>query len=153
MIVEATLAHLLSICYRMEEEQRREWALLSWSGKFMPDEVAMKIAQNMSVGLVLLDDQKVPQAAGGFSVARPGVLATWMVGTDEMNKHILELTRATKRAIKAALEGDEVKRIETVSSVEHEAAHKWYRLLGLNKEAVLAAYAGGVDFLMFGRVA
>lgn len=151
MIVQTTLPHLVAICHDLDPEQREEYAAMSWSGEYDPDETATRLYTTMGVGCTLLADG-VPMAAGGCTWSRPGVAATWMVGVPHLRPVIKELTQIGRQIIDAAFELDTIQRVETWAAATHTKAHRWYRLLGLKKEADLRQYAGGKDFVVFVRL-
>lgn len=155
-VVGLTLSALLEVCGRLDPAGREEQAALAWDGRYDPEAVAARIwsaCQAGGIGFVLVDGDGVPRAAGGFLFPRPGVAVTWMLVAEGIGRHAVELTRHARRAMRALLEGGEVRRIETYSAASHEAAHRWFRTLGLRREAELPAYSNGVDFVLFAAVA
>lgn len=95
-----------------------------------------------------------PVAVGEVFQSRPNVVSLGLIATDRFPEVTLGFTRYLRDGLFAALRASGVHRIECVTMAEFEAAHRWLRLLGLEKEADLRAYGrGGEDFAQFAWVA
>lgn len=95
----------------------------------------------------------VPVAIGAGIEARPNVITLLMFATDRFPAVALGLTRFITRNLFERYRAAGVHRIEAVSMVGHEAAHRWIGALGLRREAELRGYGrDGQDFIQFAWV-
>lgn len=149
MIHPLSFPAALHVCLNMQEVEKRERAALFEFNPYSHATDLMRSATELSYAIWKGDR---PVVICGLTPQRPGVLSTWMAGTDEWPRVVQEVTRFSKLMLEAALTSG-IHRIETLSAGFHTAAHRWFRLLGLEQEAVLRKYgSGGEDFFLFSRV-
>lgn len=73
---------------------------------------------------------------GGAAQTHAGYATLWSVLSPDAGRHMVPLTRATRRFI-ARLPHP---RVDTIVNEGFAAGHRWVRLLGFKREAVLADY-------------
>lgn len=102
-----------------------------------------------TTGWCLRNQSGVPVAMMGYYVAWANVATAWMVATDELNSHILELTRFAKPLV----HDKRWHRTQAFSADFHTESHRWLEILGFQRGATLRKYGkNGEDFIVFERV-
>lgn len=151
MIHALTLRQAEHIAHHAREAERREMTDGGW-GDYEPQEHARWACSQTGPSYCCADRTGEPVVMGGLILLRPGVARSWMTGTDRWPYVVREVTRYCRKVMAAILEAD-IHRIETVSASWHEEAHRWYRLLELERESIMVGYgADGSDFFMFRRI-
>lgn len=92
-----------------------------------------------------------PAAAYGFSRAAafdPDHWQAWAFGTGQFRRCVPHMTRHLS-AIRPVVERD-CRRLQAISLVGHDVAHRWIEALGGQREGVLRSYGrGGEDFVIY----
>lgn len=83
--------------------------------------------------MAAFDDQEQPVAVAGLVEHRPNVLSALFFATDDFEKVALEVTYIANRVLRD-VRATSIHRIEAVSLVGHEQAHRWIRHFGLEPE-------------------
>lgn len=144
---EPTLLDLLHICLRLRDDERRQYEVLR-ECDYHPDEAAALFAVKSGPKFVLRDAQGVPYCAGGYEFVGPGVMQSWMIGTDAAwETHSLTITRAARRVIDTLFEHTACYRVQTNCLASREQAMAWYGALGLKLEQVLDGFASNGEAL------
>ena len=106
------------------------------------------------VAIIAVHDEQGPVCIGGGIEHRPNVVTLLLFATDRFPYVALSLTRFVTRSLFTQYRNAGVHRIEAVSMVGHDEAHRWIETLGLKREAVLRGYGkNGETFLQFAWVA
>lgn len=97
---------------------------------------------------------KEPICIGSVAEVRPNVGTLGFFATDKFPVIGLGVTRFIVKRLFPELRAGGMHRIECISHVEHEEAHKWIRLLGLSQETgVLRGFGKNrEDFIQFAWV-
>jgi hypothetical protein len=94
-----------------------------------------------------------PVAVGAMVQVRPNVVTLAFFATDRFPEVALELTKFIRNRLFPQYRADGVHRIECISMVGYDDAHRWIGLLGLEQEAVLPKYGkGGETYILFSWV-
>lgn len=126
----------------------RERAL---GGQYLPLQHA-EWAMSQEIGYMCANANGTPVVMGGLQMVRPGVMRSWMSGTDEWPSVVREVTRTCRQILMYVFQED-IHRVECVSGEWCKNAHRWYRLLGLELESAMPGYGSdGSTFLMFRRL-
>ena len=97
-------------------------------------------------GFALLDAKGQAVGMGGVARQWDGVGNAWMVGTDDLNKHIIEATRACLKAINS----NEWRRVQAWSADFHTESHLWLSRIGFTQAHKLKSWGrNGEDFFLF----
>jgi|GEM_PF-445439 len=153
-LVKPLLADYLAVCYRLPEDERRQWSAFSDGGPFDPEAMAIQLAASPGPRWALVTSRGEPIAIGGFTWLRPRVWQDWLISTSAAwTDHWRTVSKTCRRIIDRML-ATEARRIQCVALAERTRAHAWYRVLGYEREGLLRAYgAHGEDAVMFARVA
>lgn len=102
--------------------------------------------------VIKLDDE--PIVVGGYVPERPGVWRDFMMTTPEAwSEHWFTVTRVCQRIMRAMFASGQAHRLECISLLSRTDAHRWYKSLGMRREAVLEKYcANGADAVSFVRI-
>lgn len=147
MLIPWEFEHVLHVCRHMATEQVKEAHALSWWDEYDPVLLAIETWNTAAFGHTLVHEG-LPHTVCGYSFIRPGVARSFCFGKDGFFP--IAMTRHAKKVMGALL--GQAHRLETLSIASHKAAHRWFRLIGLEQESVLKSYGrGGEDFLMFVR--
>lgn len=148
MLRRPTYEQLVSICSHLETSELNE--RLAMDGfEYDPVLVASRLARRDGPAHVFLDDKRVPYFAAGFTLDRPGVMSAWSVSTPDCPKHVLEMTRVSRRVIRTLLQNG-THRINILCLASRLHARRWYESLGASLEWTLTAYgANGEDFALY----
>jgi hypothetical protein len=149
---DPTLIDLLDVAYRLPEDEREQ--IKAFTGaEYDPQSLAAAYHLRAGPKWMLHDGQQT-LAVAGFDLIRPGVWQDWMVSTPEAwtPENWRSTTRYVRKVMDAMLK-TEAHRLQCVSLASRIQAHRWYRLLGLEFEALLGAYgANGENAFMFSRL-
>ena len=143
MISKASIEDLREVCRNIRRDDLREVLMTQW-GDDLADSLVVapgvKVAVRNRFGAV---------AVMGVVPVWPNVGQAWLIGTDEIGKHGVEVAHAAKRVIKTLL-NLEMHRIHAYSASFHTQAHQWLELIGFRKEATLKQYGKtGEDFYLY----
>lgn len=140
---------VLYLCLHMQESERREREALF---DYNPYTHAVDLLREGLEPGYSVWRNGLPVVMGGLRLQRPGVVSTWMAGTEQWGTVVHETTRCARRLFVEALASG-VHRIETLSAAFHTQAHRWFRALDLQQEAVLRKYGRSEeDFFLFSRL-
>lgn len=105
------------------------------------DPVAWAAANALRPGIswALVSDAKEPVAMGGARFLWPGVVETWLVATDALPKHAVELLRAV-RDLHARLVTGGTRRFQTMCQVGYDGGHRFLFRLGYHIEGRARAF-------------
>lgn len=94
-----------------------------------------------------------PTCIGGTYELWPNVITLLFYATDDFPKIGLGVSRFIKKNLFPRFFALGVNRIQAVSHAEHAEAHRWLKVLGLEKEAEFPKYGkGGETFYQFAKV-
>lgn len=148
MIAEATWQDVLHVALNMREEDRAEVMATSWTDS--PFDFAADCMRAPGSRLAVRDRDGVPFCIGGVALHQPGVGQAWLVGTNDIGRHGVEVAHITKRLFRALFDDGVVHRIQAHSAANHTWAHKWLGLVGLKEESRLPKYGkAGEEFIVF----
>ncbi len=146
-----TLYDYLWIAERMREDEREQFCAFTGMMQYDANVAARAYVNTPGVAYALADGRGLAFAIGGFEPVRPGVYATWGIGTPEgWANYGWAITRECRRRFKAYFASD-AHRIELTALASRTQAHDWYeRGLGMRREGVHTHYAAdGSDAITF----
>jgi hypothetical protein len=149
---EPRLLDLVLICSQLSESERDQFTALGF-GDFDPEALASMLYAKQGAKLLLKVDG-VPVACGGYDSVSPGVMQSWMVGTESgWATHGRAITRETRRFMRLLLGVEGIHRLQTMCLAERVQARRWYEAIGLTHEATLRGFArDGRDCALYARV-
>lgn len=146
MIRKMTLDDALYVGRNMRESDFKEVMATRWNDD--PDSFALECYRHE--GWTALADG-VPVAIAGIAIHQPMVGQAWMVGTKDIKKSGLTITRAIRTALNE-LTKESLNRIQAFSSESHTDAHEWLELIGMTLERDLPMYGKhGETFLLYSK--
>lgn len=89
-------------------------------------------------------------ALGGLSVMWQGRAAVWGYLGGDAGPAMVCMTREVEKQLRAF--AMDFPRIEAYVQRNHEAGHRWIRMLGFQKEGVMRKFANDHDYVMYARV-
>ena len=93
------------------------------------------------------DERGVPVAMGGVAEHWPGVGNAWMVATDDIGRHGVEISKAAKAVLE---QHSHLHRIQAYSADFHAVSHRWLEAIGFRRGAVVPKLGkNGEDFIIF----
>lgn len=143
MIVPLTLDDANIIAFNMREVDVREIMAMR------RDEYRHEFAEECMIwgGWCCKDTRGVPYAMGGVVEHWPGVGTAWMVATDAISQHGVEVTKAAKTAL---VTNKNLHRIQAYSADFHDVSHAWLELLGFTRgHTVRKLGKNGENFILF----
>lgn len=96
-----------------------------------------------------------PLVMGGFTPTAPGVVQTWMIGSDAAwSTHWRSITKMTRTVMRNMLAHGDVHRIQTLAIASRPEACSWYeRGLGMTREGISRAFTPrGDDVVHFSLI-
>lgn len=151
-LVAPVLADLVHLCERLPVEERAQYLALGWAPEFDPVAAAMSVPLSAGPSHVFTDLDGTPYCAGGYAFIRPGVMQSWMIGTEHAwTHHRAEITAVSRAVIADLLTGGQVHRIQTLCLASRKVARRWYsRGLGLIEETQHRGYGrNGEDVCVY----
>jgi len=149
MIVTMTLEHALYVSQHMRDNDYCEIMAHRWNDDVI--DFAKETVRYPGVKVCALDLSGTPVAIGGIALHTPGVGVAWMIGTNDLSKVALSLTRFCKQHASQVLKSD-LNRLQALSAVFHVDAHKWLRAIGFEIESTLEQSGKhGEDFYLFAQ--
>lgn len=142
MIVPLTIEHAIHIAYRMRDSDKQEVMASSRS------EYLMDFARECMFfgGYCLLAKDGEPVAMGGIAKQWDGVGNGWLVGTERLTSHMVEISKLIRRE----LSKPEWRRVQAWSHSGHKTAHVWLNRLGFVNAHTLRYFGKqGEDFYLF----
>jgi hypothetical protein len=135
---ERDLAEVTATGY---EQTREQWA----------DHITMVLEHHRGVTVLRGASYRGrPASVFGAIECWPGVWAAWMVATDDWPKVALQTTRTVLRDALPAVWAHGAHRIEARSVAGYDAAHRWLKTLGAQRECTLQGFGReGQDFEVF----
>ena len=143
MMVPLTLADANILAFTMREVDVREIMAMR------RDEYRHEFAEDCMLygGWCCKDKHGVPVAMGGIAEHWPGVGTAWMVATDAVAQHGVEITRAAKQMLASHTH---LHRVQAYSADFHTVGHAWLERLGFKRGAVQHKLGkNGEDFIVF----
>lgn len=124
---------VFSVAMAMRETDYDEFIALSTATD--RDALARQLAQRYAgrPDVMVAFAGSEPVAVGGLIEARPGVITLLFFATDRLPEIGLEMTYMVQKLLRAAKTAG-THRIEAVSMLGHDEAHRWIRHLGLEPE-------------------
>ncbi len=156
MILDTTtkprLLELAFICSQLSESERDQFEALGF-GDFDPEALASMLYAKPGPKLLLKVDG-VPVACGGYDSVSPGVMQSWMVGTEQgWARYGRAITRETRRFMRRLLSVEGIHRLQTMCLADRSEARRWYEAIGLKHEATLRRFArDGRDCVLYARL-
>ena len=126
MITPLTLDDANIIAFNMREEDVREIMAMR------RDEYRHEFAEECMIwgGWCCKDTRGVPYAMGGVVEHWPGVGTAWMVATEDVGRHGIEVTKAAKVEL---VTHKNLHRIQAYSADFHKVSHPWLESLGFKR--------------------
>ncbi len=153
-IERASAAQVCEVAYRMREADYAEFSAVSTAAD--REELALILAGRYGDEPAALCALKsgVPVAIGATLETRPNVLTLMFFATDAFAEIAFPLTRFIRQRLLKPMIAAGVHRVEAVSMVGHDKAHRWIRALGLEPETepLLGYGRAGEAFLQFSWV-
>jgi hypothetical protein len=151
-LVKPSLHHLLYLADRAAPDEIAQYEAfvgLEWD----PGDVAASLHRRPGVSFVLLGDDNLPVAAGGYTPVVNGTWESWMLVPESGWTHVKSITREA-RAFGDRMLAESANRLETLVLSSRATARVWYeRGLGMQAEGVKRGYgANGEDAVMYARV-
>ena len=143
MITPLTLDDANIIAFNMREEDVREIMAMR------RDEYRHEFAEECMIwgGWCCKDTRGVPYAMGGVVEHWPGVGTAWMVATEDVGRHGIEVTKAAKVEL---VTHKNLHRIQAYSADFHKVSHPWLESLGFNRvHTVRKLGKNGENFILF----
>ena len=142
MIVELTPRHAIEVAFNMRDIDRRE--VLSSCRSKTPLEFAKECLYHG--GFAVLDSTGKAVCVGGVAYQWEGVGNAWMVGTDAVYKHMIEVTRLGIKLVN----DKNLRRVQAWSAAFHTDSHKWLSRIGFVEAHKLKSWGrNGEDFILF----
>lgn len=113
------------------------------------DEYRHEFAEECMIwgGWCCKDTRGVPYAMGGVVEHRPGVGTAWMVATEDVSRHGIEVTKAAKLEL---VTHKNLHRIQAYSADFHKVSHPWLESLGFKRgHTVRKLGKNGENFILF----
>lgn len=154
MRLEATTPeNVRYVAERMRESDFREFSAVSFARTRRQLADIMERTYGEHPGGICAYSGDEPVAIGAVVEGRPNVATLMFFATDALNEIAIPLTRFIKHNLFPRYREDGVHRIECISIDGHTAAHRWIRILGLEREARFPGYGkGGETFFQFSWV-
>lgn len=150
----ATADDIRTVALDMREADFREFIALSAadSREALAAQLVTRFAGRSDV-MTGFDDRDRPVAVAGLVEHRPNVLSALFFATDDFESVALEVTYIAHRLLRD-VRATNVHRIEAVSMVGHDQAHRWIRHFGLKPEGPPMRCFGknGEDYQQFAWV-
>ena len=143
MITPLTLDDANIIAFNMREEDVREIMAMR------RDEYRHEFAEECMIwgGWCGKDTRGVPYAMGGVVEHWPGVGTAWMVATEDVSRHGIEVTKAAKVEL---VTHKNLHRIQAYSADFHKVSHPWLESLGFKRgHTVRKLGKNGENFILF----
>lgn len=143
MITPLTLDDANIIAFNMREEDVREIMAMR------RDEYRHEFAEVCMIwgGWCCKDTRGVPYAMGGVVEHWPGVGTAWMVATEDVSRHGIEVTKAAKVEL---VTHKNLHRIQAYSADFHKVSHPWLESLGFKRgHTVRKLGKNGENFILF----
>lgn len=152
-IITPTLDVISFLCRNAREDEVMQYEVLT-SREYDADEAAVAFWSSGPFRTAVCDPDGLPIAAGGYEQIMPGVLQSWMVGTQHgWDNHYASIHRATRWLQQTLLDSGKFRRIQTNGLTKRTEACKWYERLGMQLEGIQRAVgANGEDVSMYARV-
>lgn len=146
---EFNLADLHHICKNLPEDEREVWEAMTGE-PYQPDEATTMAFKFPGMHWIVVTEEGIPLAAGGFIRQRRGVFRTWFFAVPSAWDHGADLTALVKGVIQQLLNEGLAHRVETVTLLSRRRARKWYEQLDLKEESTLRGYTvTGEDAVMY----
>ena len=149
---EPRLLELVFICSQLSDSERDQFTALGF-GEFDSEALASMLYAKSGPKLLLKVDG-VPVACGGYDSVSPGVMQSWMVGTEQgWAKYGRAITRETRRFMRVLMGVEGIHRLQTMCLADRAEARRWYEAIGLSYEATMRGFArDGRDCALYARV-
>lgn len=146
-IVDLIPEDALYIAQHMRAIDAREVNATRWSES--PFDLAVECVRAPGKSWAALVDG-IPVAMGGIALNQPAIGQAWLIGTDDLSRAGLTLTRFCADVTRRMLSEDSgINRIQAFSAGFHTEAHAWLKAVGLNAVVPLPKYGkSGEDFLL-----
>lgn len=143
MIVRAEYDHIRDVICAMRADDLREIEETCWARDHEES-----LLNTHGVRVAVVHDGKACAVMGVVPIW-PNVGQAWLIGTDEIGNHGVEVAHAAKRVIKTLLDL-EMHRIHAYSAAFHTQAHQWLEMIGFRRESTLKQYGKtGEDFYLY----
>lgn len=146
MIVKAKWPDILEVCLNLRQDDFDEVMATRWTDD--PYDLASDFAHAPGGKFAVIHNDKAV-CIFGVSPRTPGVSQGWLVGTNEIGKHGVEVAHACKKVIRGLFDAD-VHRIQAYSAAFHHQAHEWLEMIGFKRESTLSKFGkDGSDFYCY----
>jgi hypothetical protein len=155
VIVEPSLpADVSRVAQAMRQRDRDEFMALSHFERH--DELVKSLVKRFGghPDVFTVFDDPGPVAVGGMLLHRPNVATLLFFATDDFkDKVAADFTRFVKQRLFAEYRKRGVHRIECAALAEYDEMHRWLKVLGLVREAVMLGFGrAGETYLQFSWV-
>lgn len=148
---DTTPENVRYVAERMRESDFREFSAVSFArDRRQLAELMTKIYGEHPGGICAYSGDE-PVAVGAMVEGRPNVVTLMFFATDALNEIAIPLTRFIRNNLFPRYREEGIHRIECISIDGHTAAHRWIRLLGLERETgpMLGYGKNGETFFQF----
>lgn len=148
MITQATWPDVLHVALNMRDDDHAEVMATRWNDD--PYDFAAECMRLPGAKVVVKDEFGIPVCIGGSANWIPGVAQMWLVGTDDISRHGIEVAHAARNIIQTLFDTGTIHRVQAFSSATHKRAHRWMTAIGMREESRLSRYGkNGEDFIIF----
>ncbi len=138
MIVELSWERAIYVSTRMREDDLREVMASRWNNN--PYDFAAECMRLPGVKMACIDSHGIPVAIGGIAVHLPKIGQAWLIGTDAIGQHGIEIAHTCKNLIRRLLSNGDLHRVQAFSASFHTQAHQWMKAIGLSEESRMPCY-------------
>ena len=138
MIVEITWDRAVFVSTHMRIDDFREVMANRWDES--PYSFAADCMRLPGPKMCCVANDDTPVAIGGIAANIPGVGQAWLVGTDRIGSHGVEMAHACKTLISRLLNDGAMHRIQAFSAEFHSQAHQWLKAIGFSEESRMPRY-------------
>lgn len=153
-VLKPSIVDLYAVALNLTEEEQRQFLAATGFATYDPEECARITASYRGVEYVMVTADGSPVCAFGAYEVAAGVFQTWMLNTPKaFGEHAREVTRNVRKAMRAFLEIDGCRRLQTYSSTWRTEALEWYvQGLGMTREGVKRRFYRDGDAVEFSLV-
>lgn len=147
------LLDFIKVCVRLPQDERDQLEALTGQTFDVDGAAVGNFMVNGPKWVIKWDNE--PIIVGGFEYQRKGVWRDFMLTTPEAwSEHWFPVTRICRRVMDSMFSSGTAHRLECISDARREKAHRWYKTLRYDREAVMRGYCtDGRDAVMYSRVA
>lgn len=152
-IITPTLRVIDFLCEHARADEIVQYEALT-GREYNHEEAAVAFWSSGPFRVAVAGPDNVPIAAGGYEQIMPGVMQSWMVGTQEgWDKHYRRIHQGTRWLLDTLADSGKFRRFQTSGLTSRAHACAWYERLGMQFEGIQRGVgANGEDVSMYARV-